>query len=141
MNRDLIESMLVERGIRPTPNRILILAELMKANHPLNLADIELALDPMDKASIFRVLGLLAEKDIVHEIVDGTRSVKYEFCHGQGHHSVNDQHVHFYCENCRETFCLEDKIVPVIDLPDGFKARQVNYVIKGICPKCSAMPD
>lgn len=136
MTTDEIDKLLTDRGVKPTANRISVVRELMSATHPVSLADLELSLDPMDKASIFRVLDLLAEKEILHVIEDGSRSLKYEMCHSHDHHTVNDQHVHFYCENCKETFCLEDIKVPVVDVPDGFKPRSVNYVIKGICPKC-----
>ncbi len=139
MDRKVIEGLLEGKGVRPTPNRVLVMAELMKASHPLNLSDIEQSLEPMDKASIFRVLELLSEKNLVHEIVDGSRSIKYEFCQGHGHHNLSDQHAHFYCENCKMTFCLEDREIPEIALPEGFMPRQVNYVIKGLCPKCSRL--
>ena len=74
-----IENTLKNRGVRPTPNRILILKELLKASHPVSLAELHASLEySIDKASIFRVLELFSSKDIVHEIEDGSRSLKYE---------------------------------------------------------------
>lgn len=139
-NRTLeITDFLLHRGVKPTANRILVAKELMGMTHPMSLADLEGALYPMDKASIFRVLELFAEKDVVHVIEDGSRSSKYELCLREGHHDVSDQHVHFYCERCKETFCLEDITVPVVNVPEGFIARSVNYVLKGECPRCAKM--
>lgn len=133
-----IEYILNVKGVKPTSNRILVLKELMKVSHPVSLSDIEILLDfSMDKASIFRVLELFARKDVVHEIEDGSRSLKYELCQSCAHHSISDQHVHFYCENCRETYCFETVSVPMIDMPDGFHPHAINYMIKGICPKCN----
>ncbi len=138
MTRIDIENILVGKGIKPTPNRILVLRELAKASHPVSLADIEVLLEfSMDKASIFRVLELFAEKDVVHVIEDGSRSLKYELCHSSIRHTFSDQHVHFYCERCKETFCFETVRVPMVDIPDGFNPHSVNFMIKGICPKCS----
>lgn len=138
MYNDNIENILTDRGIKPTANRILVMKELMKASNPVNLADLEVLLEfSMDKASIFRVLELFAEKDVVHVIEDGSRSLKYELCHSENKHSIADQHAHFYCEHCKETYCIEAAIVPMIDIPDGFIPHSINYVIKGICPKCS----
>lgn len=138
MYNDNIENILTDRGIKPTANRILVMKELMKASHPVNLADLEVLLEfSMDKASIFRVLELFAEKDVVHVIEDGSRSLKYELCHSENKHSIADQHAHFYCEHCKETYCIEAARVPMIDIPDGFTPHSINYVIKGICPKCS----
>lgn len=133
-----IEEILNGKGIKPTSNRILVMRELMKALHPISLADLEALLEfTMDKASIFRVLELFAEKDVVHVIEDGSRSLKYELCHSGNKHSIADQHAHFYCEHCKETYCIETASVPMIDIPDGFTPHSINYMIKGICPKCS----
>ena len=134
----MIENILNEKGVKPTSNRLLILKELVKASHPLSLADLEVLLGfSMDKASIFRVLELFSEKDVVHVIEDGSRSLKYELCHGNSNHSIYDQHVHFYCENCKELYCFESINVPFIKLPEKFHPHSVNYMIKGICPKCN----
>ncbi|MDE6086733.1 MAG: transcriptional repressor [Muribaculaceae bacterium] len=137
MKTNEAEIFLNERGVRPTANRILVVRELMTATHPVSLADLVLSLQTMDKASIFRVLELFAEKEIVHVIEDGSRSLKYEMCHNNDHHDINDQHAHFYCERCKETFCLEEIKVPVITTPEGFHVRTINFVLKGLCPKCS----
>ena len=133
-----IDSILAAKGIKPTANRILVMREMQKASRPLSIADLETALDfSPDKASIFRVLELFAEKDVVHVIEDGSRALKYELCHASGDHSPADQHVHFYCERCHETYCLEDVPIPTVAIPDGFTAHSVNYMIKGLCPTCS----
>lgn len=132
-----IEKILNGKDIRPTANRILVMKELMKASHPVNLADLEISLGfSMDKASIFRVLELFAETDVVHVIEDGSRSLKYELCHCGDKHSIADQHAHFYCECCKETYCFESAAVPMIDIPEGFTPHSINYMIKGLCPKC-----
>ena len=137
MEREEVEKYLEEKDVKPTANRILVLKELMKASNPVNLADLEMSLDTMDKASIFRVLELFADKEIVHVIEDGSRSVKYELCGSHTHHSIFDQHVHFYCEKCKATYCIEEEKIPVINVPAGFSVRSVNYVLKGLCPNCS----
>ena len=137
MDNHEIEALLSKKGIKATANRILVIKALAKMTHPVSLADLEEALDyTMDKASIFRALELFAEKDAVHEIEDGSRSVKYELCNSSPEHSISDQHVHFYCERCNETYCLESIKVPTLEIPEGFMPHSVNYMIKGLCPKC-----
>lgn len=138
MSNAYIENLLNEKGVKPTSNRILVLKELIKTLHPLSLADLEALLDfSMDKASIFRVLELFSEKDIVHVIEDGSRSLKYELCQSDSNHSIYDQHVHFYCEKCKELYCFETVNVPLIKLPNEFRPHSVNYLIKGTCSKCN----
>lgn len=139
MDKAAIVSFLAERGVKSTVNRILVMDALSAASCPVSLADIEELLDfSVDKASIFRVLELFADKDVVHLIEDGSRSLKYELCQNPSHHSIDDEHVHFHCERCGATFCLESVRVPKISLPDGFSARSVNYMVKGVCPKCKS---
>ena len=138
MSNDDVEDILTRKEVKPTSNRILVMRELIKASHPVSLADLEISLGfSMDKASIFRVLELFSEKDIIHVIEDGSRSLKYELCHSGTHHTIADQHVHFYCERCKETYCFENVSVPLVNIPEGFSPHAINYMIKGICPKCS----
>lgn len=138
MSNNDVEDILTRKEVKPTSNRILVMRELIKASHPVSLADLEISLGfSMDKASIFRVLELFSEKDIIHVIEDGSRSLKYELCHSGTHHTIADQHVHFYCERCKETYCFEDVSVPLVNIPEGFSPHTINYMIKGICPKCS----
>ena len=91
MNSKDIENFLNRKGVKPTSNRILVAKELMKVSHPVSLADLEILLGfSMEKASIFRVLELFSEKEIVHVIEDGSRSFKYELCNGNTHHTISD---------------------------------------------------
>lgn len=136
MSHTDIENHLISKGIKPTANRILVLKEMMRNTHPVNLADLEIALDPMDKGSIFRVLQLFSEKEVIHVIEDGSRSLKYELCHAEDHHTASDQHPHFYCERCGALYCLDKIPLPDTNLPDGFKVKSINLMLKGICPKC-----
>lgn len=133
-----VSTLLEARGVKPTPNRLLVARELANASRPLSIADFEAAFDfTVDRASIFRVLELFAEKDVVHVIEDGSRALKYELCQNAGCHSLDDHHVHFYCESCKETFCFDEINVPPIDMPEGFHPRSVNYMLKGLCPRCA----
>lgn len=133
-----IQQILDRKDIKSTPNRILVLKEFIKTSHPLTLANLESLLEfSMDKASIFRVLELFARKDVVHVIEDGSRSSKYELCRSDSQHSIGDQHIHFYCEKCKNIFCFEDQQIPIVDIPEGFNPHSINYMIKGICPDCA----
>ncbi|MDE7420379.1 MAG: transcriptional repressor [Muribaculaceae bacterium] len=130
------ENILIGKGIKPTANRILVLKELMRNSHPVNLADLEITLAPMDKGSIFRVLQLFSEKEIIHVIEDGSRSLKYELCTAEHHHTATDQHPHFFCEKCGDLYCLDSISLPDLKLPEAFTVKSINFMIKGICPKC-----
>ena len=36
--------------------------------------------------------------------------------------------------------CFESDCIPQVNIPEGFYPHAINYMIKGICPKCSKQP-
>ena len=134
-NNEIIQ-LLEQSGIKPTANRILVLQAIADSGRPLSLADLEAGLLSLEKSSIFRVLTLLLDRGVLHTVEDGRGIERYELCVGGGTCSVKDMHAHFYCESCHLVFCFESCHIPVIDLPEDFAVRSVNYILKGICPNC-----
>ncbi|MCQ2290714.1 MAG: transcriptional repressor [Muribaculaceae bacterium] len=132
-----VEALLTEHGVRPTANRVTICRALAAARGPVSLMDLETLLETIDRSVIFRTLGVFREHHVVHVIEDGSVSVKYELCHSHNHAETDDTHAHFYCVKCGKTTCLEQLTVPVVALPDGYKAHSTNFLIKGLCPHCS----
>ena len=134
---DIIQK-LEAKGIKPTANRILVMKALKSDSHPQSLSMLERKMVTMDKSSIFRVLTLFLKHDVVHAFEDGRGVMNYELCneHGECHH--HDNHVHFYCEVCGRSFCMENVPVPVFALPPGFCQHSASFVIKGECPNCKA---
>ncbi len=128
---------LVLREIKPTAMRLLILRTMMRGNEAVSMADIERYLPTVDKSTISRTLSLFLFHRLIHCIDDGSGSVKYAVCDDDCDCSVEDEHTHFYCEECHRTFCLNHIHVPVVTLPDGFSLNSVNYVLKGLCPECA----
>ncbi|MCF0193377.1 MAG: transcriptional repressor [Prevotella sp.] len=124
------------KGVKPTANRILVLKELLRSSAPASLSDLEKRLPNMDKSSIFRVLTLFLEHDVVHAFQDGRGTLSYELCESTGVCTHNDHHVHFYCEKCQQTFCFHHISLSQFNLPQGFEATSASFVIKGICAKC-----
>lgn len=127
---------LEQKGIKPTANRILIYQMLYCHNVPLSLTRLEALMPMMDKSSIFRVLVFFLEHDVVHSFEDGRGILNYELCHESGACDHHDHHVHFYCECCQRSFCLSHTSIPTFDLPEGFVANNVSFVIKGVCKDC-----
>lgn len=128
---------LQDNGIKPTANRMLVVRTLAEAARPLSMSEIEDELLTVDKSVISRTLGLLRERHLVHLIDGAEEGVRYELCHSHSHTSDEDQHLHFYCEQCHKTLCLEEIEMPSVNLPDGFLSHSSSFVIKGLCPTCS----
>ncbi len=127
---------LEHKGVKPTPNRILVLDALLNTTHPVSLSDLDTIIATMDRSSIFRALTLFLDNDLAHGLEDGSGSMKYEACHGDEHCTISDMHVHFHCESCNTTFCFESVPIPEADIPEGFVPRSITYMVKGLCPKC-----
>ena len=117
MDVSKIEEILQGHGIKPTSNRIVVLRELTSAERPMSLTELEYKILSIDKSGIFRALSVFKEHHLVHVLEDGGDGVRYEFCRSHSDDADDDLHAHFYCERCRQTFCLEDIAVPQAELP------------------------
>lgn len=136
MNSQDMISRLESKGIRPTANRILVMKTLMGEQNPQSLSNLERKMVSMDKSSIFRTLTLFLEHDVVHAFEDGRGVLCYELCEEKGACDHHDGHIHFYCESCQRSFCMEDIHIPSFELPVGFYPHSISFVIKGECPDC-----
>lgn len=125
------------KGVKPTPIRELVLKTLLLHSNPLSLLDLETKLETIDKSTISRTLSLFEKNHIVHAFEDGSGSIKYEACPNPYDCLLEDRHIHFYCTECKQTFCITSTRIPRVHLPDGFVSQGVNYMLKGLCPKCS----
>jgi Fur family ferric uptake transcriptional regulator len=123
-----------------TDSRKKILEMFVKSRGALAHADIEhQSGTEFDRVTIYRTLQTFVEKGIIHTIPTADNSVKYALCKdtacAEGHH--HDNHVHFMCDRCSTTYCLDHVSIPAVSLPAGFTASQTSLVMNGICVRCS----
>ncbi len=137
---DNLDKILESRTVRPTAMRLLVLQFLLQKKVAVSLSNIEEYFDNSDRTTLYRTLKTFEENGIVHQIDDGTGTTKYAICEEHCNCDVEqDLHLHFHCNNCNETVCLTEHKIPHINLPEGYKAVDVNLVVKGICEKCSEL--
>ena len=129
-------SLLEAHGVRVTANRLLIVRALDAAGRPLSMTELEDALESVDKSVVFRSLQQFRETGLVHVLEDSANGTRYELCHSHGTHD-DDLHVHFYCEKCHRTFCLEEIPIPAVKTPAGYRPASASYLLKGLCPECA----
>jgi Fur family ferric uptake transcriptional regulator len=133
-----LEQQLIDHKIRPTAMRLLTLELLRKQTTTVSLTSIENGLAPADRVTIYRTLKTFKEKGLIHTIDDGTGSPKYALCKHENHTDIHDEvHVHFFCNDCETTTCLEDSHIPFVKVPSGFDISERSLLIKGSCPHCS----
>lgn len=128
--------LLEAHGVKPTANRILVVRTLATTTQPLSLAELERRIMTIDKSNVFRALTLFREHHLVHAIEGSGDGTRYELCHSDNEDYDEDQHPHFICEICQQTYCLDGVTLPEITLPPGFSGHHVNLIVKGICPHC-----
>lgn len=133
----MLEEKLEHRDIKPTNMRLLVLKQLIESNTALSLKDLEAKFDRADRATLFRTLKTFEEKKLIHGIEDGSGSVKYAICEEGCECEPEDQHVHFHCSACGQTYCLSQSRIPTVDIPTGFKASGVKMVYQGLCSNCA----
>ncbi|MBO5562801.1 MAG: transcriptional repressor [Bacteroidales bacterium] len=136
MEDSTLISLMEHHGVKPTANRILIARALSGAGRPMSMTELEERLETIDKSNVFRTLTLFRDAHLVHVLEDAGDGVRYELCHSHHDDEDDDVHVHFYCEKCHRTLCLEDIPVPPVSVPEGFESHTVSYLLKGICPDC-----
>ncbi len=132
------KELLKKNGLSITASRTKILDLFFDSPGALAHADIEKSTDTaFDRVTVYRTLQTFVEKGIIHQIPTIDNSILYALCkHNceQGHH--HDNHVHFICTNCDNTFCLDDVTVPEVKLPQGFSPSQSAMVVTGLCQDC-----
>jgi len=137
MNSAISDTLLKDFNLRSTPNRQEILHLFLRKNYALSHGDIEKEIDnSLDRVTVYRTLKTFLDKGLIHKVLDDEGSLKYalcnEACTTAGHHH---DHVHFKCTKCGQTNCLNIE-VPVVKLPKGYRASEVNLLIQGVCERC-----
>jgi Fur family transcriptional regulator, ferric uptake regulator len=138
MERSQSQSVLKVFRLRATPTREDVLNLFLTRLHALSHADIEKGVEEQyDRVTVYRTLKTFLDKGLIHKVLDDAGSLKYalcrEACSSSKHHH---DHVHFKCNKCGQTSCLEIEI-PSVRLPKGFTAEAFNVLIQGICKACA----
>lgn len=139
MDNDNVKDVLETHNLRKTTARIEILELFLKKPQAVSHSNLEaILLNKFDRVTIYRTLNSFEEKGIIHKIFDSSGIAKYALCHHncteEAHH---DEHVHFNCTECGNTFCIESARIPEITIPEKYKAISVYLIAEGICDTCS----
>lgn len=134
----MINDILKRNQLSITEGRKKILELFLNSEGALAHADIEKKTgESFDRVTVYRTLQTFVEKGIIHHIPTTDNSILYALCKDNceaGHH--HDNHVHFICDKCNKTICLEEVTIPAVKLPQGFTPRHAEMVVNGICEEC-----
>jgi Fur family ferric uptake transcriptional regulator len=129
-------SLIKNTKARVTTTRVKVLDFLLSQTDSLTHHEIQekLAAEAIDSVTLYRVLEWLTENELVHRIA-GADQV-WRFSAGGGHHA--HEHAHFQCTRCDKLTCFTElKLPQAMALPDGFHSQEVDFLIKGLCPRCA----
>lgn len=135
----MTEGILKDFDLRKTKSREDILELFIDNEFALSQTDIENQLrHSLDRVTVYRTIKTFLEKGLIHKVLSDEGSPKYalcsEECDDTAHHH---EHVHFKCEQCGQTTCIDNIDVPKVSLPNGYQYHESNLLISGVCPECA----
>ncbi len=133
------EEILRQHNLRKTLGRLKVLGFFMENDVALSHGDLSKAFDgKLDRASLYRTLQDFETNGLVHKVPDDEVSVKYAICQSScSQHEHQDAHMHFKCQNCKKTTCLESTTIPEIQIPSGFQINKAEVLVYGVCKACA----
>jgi len=134
---DEVKTILESQGLKKTPSRKDILNIFIANDFAISQSFLENELKDLDRVTIYRTLNTFESKGLVHKIKGADNEVKYAYCSDHCHEGDHDDnHVHFTCEDCDKTYCLDQKL-PTINLPENYTKKTISILVEGICKNCA----
>ncbi len=132
-------SLLKQKGLNPTPHRVMVLGILGNSPSPLSPQEIFATLQrfhPMNRVTLYRILEVLVAHGLVERIQSGDKAYRY----GLNAQSPHAEHPHFYCSHCGGIQCVhaEGIHVQVEDIQKTFPGliQKMEIRLDGICKNC-----
>lgn len=125
-------------NLKNTSCRGEVLNAFIDSNQALAQSDIEKGVDPSyDRVTVYRTLKTFLDKGLIHKVLDDAGGTKYALCHECTDTHHNHEHVHFKCNNCGKTLCLDNIAIPTINLPQGYQISEKSLLVQGVCEDCN----
>lgn len=130
-----LTEMMHKAGLRPSVQRIAILAYIANERKHPTVDEIYTALTPrypsMSRTTVYNSVHALVDAQLVRELEIESGNMHYDL-------APQPSHSHFMCRRCGSIFDMS--------LPDGlakavsgdFSIDTVDLYFKGLCPKCKA---
>ncbi|MFZ4630951.1 MAG: Fur family transcriptional regulator [Bacteroidia bacterium] len=128
-----------QHGVRSTPFRRALLLVLGESSVALTQAQISQRLGhDTDRVTLYRNLRSLMQAGILHEINAGTTNPCYALCPPVCDATEHQhRHIHFLCDSCGTTHCVDSSEPPWPVLPTGYLVRDWKLTAEGLCTTCS----
>lgn len=131
------ERLLRRRGLRPTPQRIAVLAELLKEQDDVSAQQLHQRMRAegaaIGLATVYRTLAVLRERGVVDTLAHRPGELCYRLCADEHHH-------HLVCSSCHRVVELGDcDLEPRLESiarKHGFVTTGHRLEVTGLCEAC-----
>jgi len=131
------EDLIDGAGIRSTKARAQVLAAILSAGRSLSHPELAGLLPDLDRVTVFRSLKALKASGLLHGI-QGLDGILRYVANPVGRKGCPGRHPHFLCLECGAMSCLSEQKLPHVRVPVGAEVAGKQYLVYGICPRCSA---
>lgn len=135
-----LELVLKNHGLRKTAFRKELLSLFSDGPSSLTVEEIKRKVKSTnDKVTIYRALDAFEKNGLIHQVPDKSNLIRYALCQEEECNSSGHQHnhAHFICDNCNNTYCIDNIEMPVITNAKGFQIRHSKLTLEGVCPNCN----
>ncbi|NJM91196.1 MAG: transcriptional repressor [Myxococcales bacterium] len=131
---DDLRQLLVDKGIRVTEQRMVILRELAKLRIPTSHPELteRLAGAGLDRATIYRNLLSLTEAGLLVKTQLGDNVWRFELPHMKS--TEHGAHPHFVCNDCGDVACLPESAVALRG--EAIRNQVAEVQLRGRCVAC-----
>mgnify|MGYP001356077095 CR=1 len=127
-----------EKGLRLTPQRMLVLSAVAEGRRHMGVSEVfdqaKESYPYIDIATVYRTLHLFKKLGVVTEVGMGDR-LHYELT------DPNRRHHHMVCNICGGAFDLSPHYLEEFNLTltkkFGFKPDLDNFTVSGVCAECA----
>ena len=128
---------LKDHKLRITDCRMDVLEHFQQEKKALSFKDLEDRFKEYDRVTLYRTLHSFTENGLLHKIPGDSGSATYGLCNDCDVESHHHNHMHFKCNNCGTTECIDVPIkMPTVSLPTDYEMVDVDVIINGICKEC-----
>lgn len=136
-----VRQRLRKRGLRATPQRVVILGVLhdVEGHRHLSARDVfeeaENRLPGLNQATVYRTLEDLQGAGLVDSMHSGHDAVRYAV------HDPEHRHGHLVCRSCGSVlvvgFGLVSEVARLLQEATGFQVDRDHLTLQGLCQKCA----
>lgn len=133
---DQVRQILSGNGYSMTRPRMAVFEVMAAHDQPITVAALSKQIFDVDRASIYRTVGLYEELGILHRVWTGFKS-KVELSE-----TFSPHHHHFSCNSCGVIVALDSELLEdslhQLESANNFRLTQHTVELRGICGACSS---